>query len=212
MRTVKTILAALLLLGASARAEHINGGSGATISTASGDVIYSAAPQPGGINGQLVIRRLAPDGGVLWETTYGRGRSEEATAIATIPNGGVAVTGAFRGGCFLVTYDGQGRQALEISPWSTGLCHPAGAVTDAEGNIYVLAAVDGRAGFDAMVWKLSPRGDVSWSYRYASSESLYPQNLYLDPRGDRLRAFVLRKHDSEYVEEFFRLDLAGRRL
>ena len=99
-----------------------------------------------------------------------------------------------------------------ITPIATGLCRPAGVVVDGESGAYLLATIDGSAGYDAIVWKLSPRGDVSWAYRRASSEALYAQNLYLDPRGDRLRAFVLRKRGTDFLEEFFRLDLAGRLL
>ncbi len=204
--------ALLLLLACPVRAELSSGGGGGTISIAGGDLIYAAMPLPGGINGQFIVRRLAADGGVLWEQRWGRGRAEEATVIATTPDGGVVVAGAYKGGCFAARFDGQGRSVWEAAPNSTGLCHPAGVVTDAEGNAYLLAAVDGKAGFDAMVWKLSARGELSWNYRYAANEALYPQNLYLDPRGDRLRAFVLRKRGTEYIEEFFRLDLAGHRL
>jgi outer membrane protein assembly factor BamB len=205
-------LAFLLLLAFPVRAEQSAGGGAATVSVASGDLIYAAAPLQGGINGQIVVRRLAADGGVVWEQTWGRGRSEEATGIATMADGGVVVAGSYKGGCFAVRFDGQGRSVWEAAPVSTGLCHPAGVVTDAESNTYLLAAIDGAAGFDAIVWKLSKNGDSAWNYRYSSNESLYPQNLYLDPRGDRLRAFVLRKHGTEYLEEFFRLDVAGRRL
>jgi len=42
-------------------AEHIAGGGG-TVSISSGGMIYSAAPIPGGINAQILVRRLSPDG------------------------------------------------------------------------------------------------------------------------------------------------------
>jgi hypothetical protein len=134
-------LAVLLLLIGAARAEHSDGGGGGAVSIASGEQIYAAVAARGGINGQLIVRRLSVDGGA-----------------------------------------------------------------------YVLAAVAGRADFDAMVWKLAPLGDVLWSYRYSASDPVYAQNLYLDSRGDRLRAFVLRKRGTEFIEEFFRLDLAGHML
>jgi len=208
---VKTVLP-LLLLAASAYAEPIAGGGGATISAAAGELIYTAQPAPSGVNGQIVLRKLAADGGVFWDLRFGRGRGDEATALATTADGGVVVAGPYRGGCFAARWDGQGRSVWEVSPNGSGLCHPAGVVSDGEGSTYVLAAVKGAAGFDAMVWKLSRKGDVVWSYRHSSNESLYPQNLYLDPRGDRVRAYVLRKSGPEYVEEFFRLDSAGRKL
>ncbi|MBI5247698.1 MAG: hypothetical protein HY923_11000 [Elusimicrobia bacterium] len=207
-------LAAVLLFAVALRAERDGaGGAAATISTAAGDVIYAAVPVTApGINGQFIVRRLAPDGGVFWEQRWGRGRGDEATAIAATPDGGAVVAGAYRGGCFAVRFDAQGRSVWEASPTATGLCHPSGVVIDGEGGAYILAAVAGRSDFDAMVWKLAPRGEVVWSYRYATNEPVYPRNLYLDPRGDRLRAFVLRKSGTEFIEEFFRLDLAGRRL
>lgn len=201
-----------LLLAASVRAEHSAGGGGGTVSIAAGELIYSAAPIPGGINAQIIVRRLAPDGGVFWETRFGRGRGEEPSAIATTPDGGVIVAGSFKNGCFAARFDAQGRPVWEVTPPASGSCRPAGVVSDNEGAAYLLATVDGRAGFDALIWKFTPRGDASWSYRRDASESLYAQNLYLDPRGDRLRAFVLRKRGAEFVEEFFRLDLAGRLL
>ena len=107
--------------------------------------------------------------------------------------------------------DAQGRVVWEINPLS-GLCRPAGVVTDAGGESYMLATVDGDGGYDALVWKFSPRGDVAWTHRHHSSEALYAQNLYLDPRGDRVRAFILRKHGTDFIEDFFRLDLSGRLL
>ena len=200
----------MTLLACAVRAEHISGGGGGTISVASGDIIYTAMLLPGGINGQFVLRRLAADGGVFWEQRWGRGRGEEPTAIATAPDGGVVVAGAYKGGCFAARFDSQGRSVWEAAPNASGLCRPAGVVTDGEGSAYLLATVDGSAGYDAMVWKLGSRGDVLWTYRRNSNESLYAQNLYLDPRGDRLRAFVLRKRGTDFIEEFFRLDLAGR--
>ena len=175
-------------------------------------MIFTAQPVPGGINGQLIVRRLSPDGGVFWEQIWGRGRGEETTAIAPTHDGGVVIAGAYKGGCFAVRFDAQGRIVWEVTPVSTGLCRPAGVVTDGEGGAYILATVAGTADYDAMVWKLSARGDSVWNYRYASNEALYAQNLYIDPRGDRLRAFVLRKRRTEFIEEFFRLDLVGRRL
>lgn len=205
-------IAFLLLLAVSSRAEHIPGGGAGPVSIAAGELIYSAAPIPGGINAQIVVRRLSPDGGVFWEARFGRGRGEEASAIATTPDGGVIVAGSFKNGCFAARFDSQGRSVWEVAPPVSGQCRPAGIVVDAEGDSYLLATVDGRAGFDAMLWKFTARGDSSWSYRRDASESLYAQNLYLDPRGDRLRAFVLRKRGTEFVEEFYRLDLAGRLL
>lgn len=203
-------LAFLLLLAIPVRAEHIAGGGGGTVSIAAGELIYAAAPLQGGINAQLVVRRLSAEGGVFWEQRWGRGRGEEPTAIATTPDGGVIVAGSHKGGCFAARFDSTGRAVWEISPSASGLCRPAGVVTDAEGGAYLLATVDGRSGYDAMVWKLTPRGDIGWTYRREASESLYAQNLYLDPRGDRLRAFLLRKRGTDFIEEFFRLDLAGR--
>jgi hypothetical protein len=200
-----------LLLAQSALAEHIAGGGAVTVSVAAGDIIYSAAPLQGGINGQVVVRRLAPDGGVFWEQRWGRGRGEEATSISTTPDGGVVVAGAYKG-CFAARFDSQGRSMWDVSPVSTGLCRPAGVVTDAEGRSYLLTTIDGQAGYDAMVWKLGRDGDIVWTHRHNSSESLYAQNLYLDPRGDRIRAFILRKRGTDFIEEFFRLDLDGRLL
>lgn len=202
-------LALLLLLAFPVQAKHIAGGGGGTVSIANGDLIYAAMPVAGGINGQIIVRRLSADGGVFWEQRWGLGRDEEPTAIATTPDGGVVVTGATKGGCFIVRFDPQGRIVWEASPLS-GLCRPAGVVTDAEGEVYLLATIDGSAGYDAMVWKLGQRGDIVWTHRHHANEALYAQNLYLDPRGDRVRVFVLRKRGTEFIEEFFRLDLAGR--
>ena len=199
----------LLLLALPVRAEHSTGGGGGTISIASGDLIYAALPLTAGINGQLVVRRLSPDGGVFWEQRWGRGRGEEPTAIATMADGGVVVTGAYKGGCFVARFDAQGRFVWEVNPLS-GLCRPSGIVSDGEGNAYMLATVDGSSGYDALVWKLNARGDTAWTHRHHSNEALYAQNLYLDPRGDRVRAFVLRKRGTAFLEEFFRLDLSGR--
>jgi hypothetical protein len=202
-------LALLLLLALPAQARHIAEGGGSTVSVAKGDLIYVAMPAAAGINGQISVRRLSADGGVFWEQRWGRGRDEEPTAIVTTPDGGVVVAGSFKGGCFIVRFDSSGRIVWEASPIS-GQCSPAGVVTDAEGEAYLLATVDGSAGYDAMVWKFSSRGDVSWTHRHHSSEALYAQNLYLDPRGDRLRVFVLRKRDTAFLEEFFLLDPVGR--
>lgn len=203
----------LVLLTGAVRAEHVAEGGAAPVSIASGELIYVATPFPNGINGQMVVRRLALDGGVIWDLSWGRGQGEEPTSIATTPDGGVIIAGARKRGCFIVRFDAQGRQVWEANPVSTGLCRPAGVVTDGDGNVYLLATIDGRAGYDAMVWKLGRRGgDTVWTYRRDSNESLYAQNLYLDPRGDRLRAFVLRKRGTDFLEEFFRLDLSGRLL
>lgn len=206
---MKLALAAVLLACA-ARAEHSAGGGSGAVSIAAGDLIYTAIPIPGGVNGQVLVRRLSAEGGVFWELRWGRGRGEEPTAIATTPDGGVVVAGAHKGGCFAARFDAQGRSVWEASPSASGTCRPAGVVTDGDANAYLLATISGAAGFDAMVWKLGPRGDTSWTHRHARNDSVYAQNLYLDPRGDRLRAFVLRKSGTEFVEEFFRLDLAGR--
>lgn len=202
----------LLLLALPVRAEHIAGGGGGTVSVAAGDLLYTAMPLTGGINGQYIVRRLSAEGGVFWELKTGLGRGEEPTAIATAPGGGVVVAGAHKTGCFVARFDASGRSVWDISPSASGQCRPAGVVTDNEGGAYLLATVDGRAGYDAMVWKFTPRGDVAWSYRHSSVDPLYAQNLYLDPRGDRLRAFILRKRGTDFIEEFFRLDLAGRLL
>jgi hypothetical protein len=203
---------AALFFSTPSRAEDSAGGGGGLVSVANGEMIFTAQPIQGGINGQIVVRRLSPDGGVIWEQNWGRGRGEDATSIATMPDGGVVVAGAYKNGCFAARFDSQGRVVWEISPNSTGLCRPAGVVADGAGAVYLLATVDGSAGYDAMVWSVGARGDVAWNYRHASNEALYAQNLYLDPRGDRLRAFVLRKRGTEFLEEFFRLDLTGRRL
>ncbi|MBI4061099.1 MAG: hypothetical protein HY403_06680 [Elusimicrobia bacterium] len=203
-------LALAALLGAAARAEQIaGGGGGGAVSVASGDMIYAAMPIQGGVNAQMIVRRLAPEGGIFWEQRWGRGRGEEPTAIMTAPDGGVVVAGARRGGCFVARFDAQGRPLWEIAPVSTGLCRPADVVTDGAGGVYLLATIDGRAGYDAMVWRLSPRGDVVWTHRHSSNDPLYAQDMFLDSRGDRLHAFILRKRGMDFVEEFFRLDVGG---
>jgi hypothetical protein len=211
MAAMKAALAVLLLASA-ARAMQSAGGGAGTVSVAAGDLIYTAVPIPGGVNGQLLVRRLAADGGVFWEQRWGRARGEEPTSIAVAPDGGVVVAGAISGACFVVRFDATGRELWDAAPSAGGPCRPAGVVVDGEGNSYLLATVTGSAGYDALVWRLGTRGDAAWSYRYSQSSACYAQNLYLDPRGDRLRAFVLRKDGTEFREEFFRLDLSGRRL
>lgn len=201
----------LLLLASPARAHHVASDASETVSVAKGETIYAASPVAG-VNARFVVRRLSSDGGVLWETSYGRGQGEEPVAIAATQDGGVVVSGARKGGCFLVRWDAQGRLFYEVSPTGSGQCRPAGVVVDGEGSAYVLGTVEGRNGFDAMVWKFGPRGDQLWTYRYSTVATVYARDLYLDPRGDRVRAFVLRKDGTNFVEEFFRLDVEGRKL
>ncbi len=202
----------VLLPHAAARAELSSGGGSGTVSVAAGDLLYTAVPLRAGINGQFSLRRLAPDGGVYWEQKWGRGQGEDPTSLAVTPDGGAVVAGALRRGCFAARFGADGRLIWEAAPSASGQCRPAGIVVDAEGASYLLATASGAAGFEAVVWKFNARGEQLWDYRYRRISDVYAQNLYLDPRGDRLRAFVLRKNGAEFVEEFFRLDLAGRLL
>ena len=213
MAQMKGLILALLL-SAPARAERADGGGApAALSAAYGDAIYVALALPAGVNGQVALRRLAPDGGVLWETRWGRGRGEEPLAIATSPEGGAVVVGAHARGCFGVKFDAPGRVAWETDlPAGSGQCRPAAVVADGAGATYALGTVSGSDGFDAMAWKLDRGGSRLWSYRYDRPGAVYAQNLYLDPRGDRLHAFVQLSLNGRFSSEFFKLDLDGRRI
>jgi hypothetical protein len=209
---VRTLLGALLLLAASSRAEHSNNaGDSTVVSAAQGAYLYSA--QPGPYAGSIVVRRVSPDGGLYWSEGFGRNQGEEATALGVAADGGAVLGGARKKGCFLARWDAQGRLAWEASPEPYGQCRPAAVVTDALNSAYVLASVsNGGGGFDAVVLAFNHKGEQRWRFRYPANDTVYARNLVLDPRGDRLRGYVLRRDGAEFVEEFFRLDLEGRRL
>jgi outer membrane protein assembly factor BamB len=207
-----TPLLLAVLLSLPARAEHgAGGGDAAVVSAAQGAYLYSA--QPGNYAGSLVLRRVSPDGGLYWSENYGRNQGEEATALAVSADGGAVLAGAKTKGCFAARWDGSGRLVWEIGPEPYGQCRPAAAVSDAEGTSYLLVSVsNGGGGFDAVVLAFDGRGEQRWRWRYPASDTVYARNLVLDPKGDRLRGYVLRRSGTEFVEEFFRLDLDGRRL
>lgn len=181
------------------------------MSAAQGPYLYSA--QPGPYAGIIVLRRVSPDGGLYWSESFGRSQGEEATALGVASDGGAVLGGARTKGCFLVRWDAAGRQRWETSPEQHGQCRPAAVLTDAVGSSYVLASVsNGGGGFDAVVLAFNHKGEQRWKWRYPASDTVYARNLVLDPKGDRLRGYVLRREGAEFVEEFFRLDLDGRRL
>lgn len=203
----------LPLLAAPARAEHSAsaGGDSVVVSAAQGAYLYSA--QPGPYGGTIIVRRVSPDGGLYWSESYGRGQGEEATALGVAADGGAVLGGARKKGCFLARWDGSGRLGFEVSPEPYGQCRPAAVLTDATGSAYVMATVSNNAGgFDAVVLAFNQKGEQRWKFRYPANDTVYARNLVLDPRGDRLRGYVLRRAGAEFIEEFFRLDLEGRRL
>lgn len=201
-----------LLLAAPSRAEHSSAAGDATVvSAAQGAYLYSA--QPGPYPGTIVARRVSPDGGLYWSESYGRNQGEEATALGVAADGGAILGGARRRGCFLVRWDAAGRLGWEASPEPYGQCRPAAVLTDAVGSSYMLASVsNGNGGFDAVVLAFDQKGEQRWKWRYPANDTVYARNLVLDPKGDRLRGYVLRRDGVDFVEEFFRLDLDGRRL
>ncbi len=210
---MKTALA-MLLLAATASAEHArNAGDDAVISASRGSFLYAAEPAHHTAAGQVVVRRVSHEGGLLWSETYGRGQGEEATALGVTSDGGAALAGARKKGCFVVRWDAHGRMLWEAAPEPYGQCRPAASVTDVTGAAYVMATVaNGNGGFDAVVLAFDARGEQRWRWRYPANGTVYARNLTLDPKGDRLRGFVLRRDGAEFIEEFFRLDLDGRRL
>lgn len=181
------------------------------VSAAQGAYLYSA--QPGAYAGTIVVRRVSPDGGLYWSESYGRNQGEEATALGVAADGGAVLAGARKKGCFIARWDAGGRLGWEGSPEPYGQCRPAAVLTDAVGSSYLLASVsNGNGGFDAVVLAFNAKGEQRWKWRYPANDTVYARNLVLDPKGDRLRGYVLRREGLDFVEEFFRLDLEGRRL
>lgn len=211
---MKALWAAALLAAVPARAEHAqDGGQEAVVSAARGEFLYSAEPFAFGVNGQVVLRRVSHEGGLVWNETFGRNQGEEASAVGVTADGGAVLAGARRRGCFVARWDATGRRAWDVAPESFAQCRPAAVLTDNVGSAYVLATVSNAAGgFDVVVLAFDAKGEQRWRWRYPSSDTVYARNLTLDPRGDRLRGYVLRRVGTEFVEEFFRLDLDGRRL
>lgn len=208
------LLLPALLLAATASAEHArNAGDDAVVSASRGSFLYAAEPAHFTATGQVVVRRVSHEGGLLWSETYGRNQGEEASALGVTEGGGVVLAGALRRGCFVVRWDAHGRQQWETTPEAHAQCRPAAALTDAAGSAYVLVtASNGGGGFDAVVLAFNAKGEQRWSWRYPANGTVYARNLLLDTRGDRLRGFVLRSVNGAFIEEFFRLDLDGRRL
>lgn len=204
----------ILCLCVPAGAEHArNAGDEIVVSAARGPYLYSAQPVAHALNGQLVVRRVSPDGGLYWSESYGRGQGEEATALGVTADGGAALAGARKRGCFFVRWDAHGRLLWDASPEQSAQCRPAAVLTDAVGVAYVLMTVSkASGGFEAVVLALDAKGEQRWRWRYPADDTAYARSLTLDPKGDRLRGFVLRRSGAEFVEEFFRLDLDGRRL
>lgn len=181
------------------------------MSAAQGPYLYSA--QPGPYAGTVLLRRVSPEGGLFWSDSFGRNQGEEATALGVASDGGAVLGGARKRGCFLARWDAHGRMTWETAPESYGQCRPAAVVTDTLNSAYMLASVsNGGGGFDAVVLAFNHKGEQRWKWRYPASDTVYARNLVLDPKGDRLRGFVLRRDGAEFIEEFFRLDLEGRRL
>lgn len=150
---------------------------------------------------------------MYWSEAYGRIQGEEATALGIASDGGVVLAGARTRGCFTARWDAQGRLRWESSPETYGQCRPTAVVTDGGGAAYVLAAIaNASGGFDAVVLALDAKGEQRWRWRYPAQDTAYARNLVLDSKGDRLRGFVLRRDGAHFIEEFFQLDLEGRRL
>ncbi len=208
------LLMLLLCLAEPSRAEHVHDGGGeAVVSVAKGALVFTAQHAHIGAGTQLVVRRLSPDGGEYWRDAYGRNQGEEAAALGITADGGVVLAGARKRGCFAARWDAQGRVRWDAASDASAQCRPAAVVSDAVGSSYLLATVsDGRGGFEAVVTAFDTRGDQRWRFRYPAPDTAYARDLILDPRGDRVHAFVLRRVGAEFVEEFFRLDLDGRRL
>ncbi|MDX6769587.1 MAG: hypothetical protein SF051_08655 [Elusimicrobiota bacterium] len=208
------LLLAAALLAAPAAAEHRHDGEAETVvSAAKGAFVFTAQHAHAGAGVQLIVRRLSPDGGEYWRDAYGRNQGEEAAALGIAADGGVVLAGARRRGCFAVRWDAQGRVRWEATTDASAQCRPAAVVSDAAGSSYMLATVaDGRGGFEPVVVAFDARGDQRWRFRYPAPDTAYARDLILDPRGDRVHGFVLRRVGSEFVEEFYSLDHDGRRL
>lgn len=207
------LLLLALCLAAPSRAEHArSGGDELVVSAAQGPFLYTAQPSAFA-GGPVVLRRVSPDGGLYWSESFGRGQGEEATALGVGADGGVVLAGARRKGCFLARWDAAGRLRWDAGLEPYGQCRPAAVLGDAVGSAYLLASVsNGGGGFDAVVLSFDARGEQRWRWRYPAGGTVYARSLVLDPKGDRLRGYVLRRDGPEFVEESFRLDLDGRRL
>ena len=131
-----------------------------------------------GVGGDALVLKLAPDGSLIWQRTWGGSGSERAEAIAVASDGSVYIVGSTTsfadattsGHLFVVKLNPDGTLAWQkITPGGG-----QGIAIGPDGSIYaagVNVRPSGLFEFDVMLLKLTPSGDLVCSARTRRSRS-----------------------------------------
>ena len=115
-------------------------------------------------DGNIFLAKFTPDGGLLWERTWG-GNREAAGAIAIAPNGTIYVTGTSfdvgNGDAFLLSFDATGTTLNWQRTWGGDLFERGlGVAVATDGNIFITGDTQ-LSGNSAHLVKFAPDGSVT---------------------------------------------------
>jgi len=150
---------------------------------------YSVINRFSGSNDFIHVRKLGPNGEMLWEDYRAPiGVDLRASAVATDSSGNLIIAGVRgRGKGALMSVlryrpDGQLDWERDFDDNSTNL--PTTAAADREGNVYVGGNVLRAGRSVARVWQYDPAGTVRWNREYGDFGNNYVCQLQVDIRGD----------------------------
>jgi hypothetical protein len=144
----------------------------------------------------LKLLRFAPDGSLLWQSTWADIASGDALAIG--PDGNVHVAGVaprpdgtFNWDQVVLAIDPQGTLLWQRDLAAGGVADARGGMTvAADGSIYVAGGLQaiqsGRAINDTLITKFSPNGSLEWVRAYGANLDDFPGGVLMLPDGNLL--------------------------
>ena len=124
---------------------------------------------------EVFLLKFAPDGTLVYQELWSRGKNDFATGIAVAGDGSVYITGAWMGGSelFLLKFGPGGNLIWQQLYNAIGTDAAQGVAVLADGSVFVAGFTDssGEGLRDELVLKFAPTGDLVWQRTWGGTSA-----------------------------------------
>lgn len=174
----------------------------------------------------ILLLRLAKDGSLMWQKTFGGPARDLATAVSVLPDGGfitAAVTqsgegegeGEGEGDALIIRHNSSGDIIWQKRFGAAQYDIPYAVQVDRKGHIIVAGYTKsaGKGDADGWIFELDTKGELLWEHTYGTEGRDWFRSLAVLANGDIVVAGGTKADKSTATNAWvMRLDAAGKRL